>query len=532
MYFSTITRLITALFAQHPFNSSITHKTGQRYCFYDIFKNYVLKKVMDTIIKTPQHRTKPTLGALIRDAHFCILSFLSLKDLIRFIALSKKTLTSVKYLLSLKEQRLPIPKAQSTAEDQHQNLAYWLYTQIKTQKNRPLTITPLTHRNIILDNGFQIFQFKDPYSEPTTRTRNQNITGFSREHELFCNSHNRISIHSRNGATQGQHTVDLDKTALRSWQKENNVDIQQILSTESKSSFVILSTSGDVYGVGHNSKGKFAPHEKRVTIPKKLPFPHDISIKKIAVSAESLAFIDQKGNVYTTGAINSFLANTLNHRATNAMPRKMTSNERFIEVAVSDNHLLALSDKYEVWVLGCNRNNQLGLDPTISKDADEAVQPWHTRDIVQKIDLTPHLREGDKPIKLVTASYSSFMITEQGDVLGCGNNFAYTLGLEENDSIYPITCLQHRDHRKSIKQVITNHSKRGESAFTMLITNTRALLWSGMWKGKEGRNSIEQKGFTELTHDHFTTRLNSQTLQSKLPKQHKRHKPSKNKPSS
>ncbi len=451
---------------------------------------------------------------LHEDNYHIIFSYMPLPRLIAFSNLNKALQNTVKKLLQLSEQHNHVygnneavldtlESLQNTAETSSftsfiRPLIIWLYTRIQQLKKSPLSFNIITKTQqnsylfsqqylttpakILFDDqvNIHVIQPQHQDAQPTKKTvKPGHLSACSSICTLYSKDHhNGLSILPH----QGKESLNtLEKRIFRNWEKTHDIKLKKILAGEN--CFVLVTQEGEAYGVGHNRSNMFYPKHKNKTLhnPRKILLPDGCSIKKIALSRNSMAIIDHQGNLYTYGNINAYRnqeQEVIDNPTTNATPLIITSNQKFIDVSIASEHLIALSDQHKLWGLGRNNHNQIGLQNS-PQAPFQAIEQDGSNTLVEIPEIG--LECDNHPVHVHTDSFSSFFTTAKGQVFACGDNLFHMLGLPENEGYYPFTKIP-TDPKKLFTQVYSYTKAAQQNAFSILVTRDRELFWCGQWQ--------------------------------------------------
>lgn len=464
-------------------------------------------------------RTNNVSPQLNEDNYHSIFSYIPLTRLIVFTNLNKTLLNTVKKLIRLSEQNINIFATNNTilsilesleeqlkksSAQQADNirtltrpLVSWLYTRIQQQKKQPLTFNIITanpdnythnHQHnikpakLLFDNQLKINIAQPPYTEarPTQRiTRPGHLSASGSTCTLYTKKNNRcLSISPHLGQESKQY---LNKKDLRDWERRYAIKLKNIIS--GVNSFVLITEEGDAYGVGMNHSNMFYSkhNNKPLHTPKKIPLPEGCKVIKVALCKRSMAIIDDKGNLYTSGNINAHLnpqQELIDDPVTNATPLMVRSNQKFIDVSIASEHLIALSNQHKLWGLGRNTHNQIGLEDTPIADLHVVTQENASTIVEVNAGKLDH---DDQPVYVHTDKFNSFFTTAKGLVFGCGWNLFNVLGLPNKGACYPFTQIP-TDREKFFTQVYSHSKTNQPNVFSILATRDRELFWSGQWQ--------------------------------------------------
>lgn len=108
-------------------------------------------------------------------------------------------------------------------------------------------------------------------------------------------------------------------------------------------------------------------------------------------------------------------------------------------IAIGEGHTLFLSTKGDVYGSGSNKFFQLGFD----KDNDPSVYTFEPLNLSSKVK------------QIAAANNNSFILTEEGVLLGCGRNFYGQLGLKHRNPVHQFTKIPSPDRKKIEKIVVS-----------------------------------------------------------------------------
>ena len=130
------------------------------------------------------------------------------------------------------------------------------------------------------------------------------------------------------------------------------------------SSSIFIDHNGNVFSCGSNYWGELGlGHRSPVTFPCKIPFPPGIKIKSCSVGASHALFLDEDGNVWTSGyqpAVNLKGAQYATARAV-VNPEKIQKMCNIVGVFAGCRSSFFIDSSYAIFAMGLNYNGQLGV---------------------------------------------------------------------------------------------------------------------------------------------------------------------------
>ncbi|KAG9256638.1 regulator of chromosome condensation 1/beta-lactamase-inhibitor protein II [Emericellopsis atlantica] len=130
-------------------------------------------------------------------------------------------------------------------------------------------------------------------------------------------------------------------------------------------------------------------------------------VRKVAAGGYTVMALTQSGGLYAWGAqAPGSHRQQLPIAALNGVPNyvEVDGDVDIQDIAVGECHAITLSTEGEVFVLGGNRNGQLGL----GQAATDHVSSW------TKLDIP--LRENERVVGVFAGARSSFLLTEEGTI--------------------------------------------------------------------------------------------------------------------
>eukprot|EP01091_Cochliopodium_minus_P002605 TRINITY_DN12450_c0_g1_i1.p1 TRINITY_DN12450_c0_g1~~TRINITY_DN12450_c0_g1_i1.p1 ORF type:complete len:237 (-),score=45.82 TRINITY_DN12450_c0_g1_i1:263-946(-) len=204
---------------------------------------------------------------------------------------------------------------------------------------------------------------------------------------------------------------------------------------------MMLYNIGKLFVCGNNKNGQWGVE----TIPEKkiqILLSKDNSITKIACGLKHCMYLTNEGSVYVYG-FNDYGQLGLGHTMEQTTPL-MLGEDSFtselielmeIKKKIAKNifcggfHSFILYDDGELFTMGCNRNGQLGLGPSV------------------KNQTTPILLIKEPGIKdVVCGSEHSIYTLDSGEIFVFGNNRSGQLGLGHNVNQKNSTTFENRKH--------------------------------------------------------------------------------------
>lgn len=465
--------------------------------------------------------------SLLEDNFYSIFSFVPLTKLIGLSNLNKTLQNTVKNLLRLSEQGTSIfgkhepvltllhtleqTPGMATTRKFIRPLIAWLSIRIQQQKSQLLSfhiITPPSSSEhgtpkpakLIIDNQLQIRISQPPHrkSHPTQILNNPGRQSATNAIcTLYTKQHNAtLSLKKHLGKETSKR---LNKTDLTNWEIQNAFKIRNIIP--GVKCFVLVTEEGDAYGVGVNKNNMFCAQNKNenLTTPHKILLPENRKVKKIALSKDSMAILDDKGSLYTYGAINAHLnqqQDVIDDPETNATPLLASHSLKFIDVSIASEHLIALSDQHTLWGLGRNKYNQIGLQNSTGTHFNVIE---HTNTNTLEAITVKQLADGDYPVRVNTNNLNSLFTTVKGHVYACGLNQHHMLGLPVNKARYPFTQIP-TPPGTFFSQAYSYSSSSNKNNLSVLATRDREFFWAGKWHVTHSQ-FVEEKTHTLLPHN-------------------------------
>ena len=232
---------------------------------------------------------------------------------------------------------------------------------------------------------------------------------------------------------------------------------------------VFYTESGKIYQVGDNGDGQLGTGDNEDSIVPILldlsPLADDEQILEI-VAGKDITLLrtnqnrwygigDNTSNLITATAIEEITV------LTEIVLVGLLEDERFIQLALGNNHTLGLTSLGHLYAWGLNVSGQIGLDETIQSSI-----------IPQKVQLT--LNSEEYVTNIYASGNTSFALTSDGRLFGWGNNENGELGLgTTNNQFSPILL---NFPQLNVAETIVSFYLDG-SNYYIITSADRVLAW-------------------------------------------------------
>ncbi|KAI0226353.1 hypothetical protein L0F63_002821, partial [Massospora cicadina] len=188
-----------------------------------------------------------------------------------------------------------------------------------------------------------------------------------------------------------------------------------------------LTLKGDLYSWGCNDE-KALGRSGVEYVPEKVVFEDHVDIVQLAAGDSISAVLTSSGEIYLWGTFRTFtglLGFVSQPGALQATPVKLKAPKgvQFVQIVAGNNHLLALTTKGTVYVVGDNEAGQLGL-------RSSSRHPHSTA----SLNLAPLALKNI--VHLAAGGYHSFAVSATGQVYSWGQNNYFQCGIPEASPRY------------------------------------------------------------------------------------------------
>lgn len=230
-----------------------------------------------------------------------------------------------------------------------------------------------------------------------------------------------------------------------------NVDVKPARAAMGRNFTLMLKNDGTVWSSGSNRYGQLgyaAGYEKLfdkdADINTNFQQIKTLSNIKAVYAAEQTGFaIDTNGTVWSWGSNNKGeLGNAApdnpNQNVSSVLsrftPQKIEFSDPVVELACGVDHIIALTEKGEVFAWGANNDGQLGMgDQSKITDAPE----WSDIHIIRRTQFTPFKIEelSNDVIAISAEKYGNLALKENGDVWAWGTVVGWNYSQKDGDPV-------------------------------------------------------------------------------------------------
>lgn len=211
---------------------------------------------------------------------------------------------------------------------------------------------------------------------------------------------------------------DQGKRYVLSKIQNSPIGIKQVYPSDRWS--YILTETNELYVVGANDEGQLGLGDKtnRLVYTEVNSRPDDI--KLLSLGCKHAKILTDSGDIWATG-YNQYgsygsTANSVNFKKLTGLPVGI------VDIFSGYAHTMILTDTNDLYASGYNYNGQLGLGDFTNKTAFTKVTNRPAN--IKKVFINPY-------------GFNTFILTNAGEVYGCGMNGSGQLGVGDNTS-YPM----------------------------------------------------------------------------------------------
>lgn len=179
--------------------------------------------------------------------------------------------------------------------------------------------------------------------------------------------------------------------------------------------------------LGHGNKSMYRT-------PKKVEFFNGIPIKKVVCGEDFTVFLTENGEVYTCGSDYSGCigcGGTLGDNVLTPYKIEALVGKNVVKIACGDSHVIAVTDKHEVYAWGCGECGRLGLGHEDDCDIPQLVNLPHTYSSIVDVSC---------------GRDNSFLLTSQGNLLAFGSNENNKMALNQTVHLKSNKSSSESDH--------------------------------------------------------------------------------------
>ena len=190
---------------------------------------------------------------------------------------------------------------------------------------------------------------------------------------------------------------------------------------------IVLTEGGELWGFGRNINGLLGLEHNQRSVNEFISIapPGLGRVSQVVIGYSHTLVLTEEGDLWGHGDNkDGQLGLRHNQESVNELTRiqRPAGLGRIAQVCTGYGHSLVLTDAGELWGCGRNRNGQLGLG--------------HNYESVNKFIRIQRPADLGRISQVVTGYLHTLVLTEEGDLWGCGRNDWGDLGLGHNEDVY------------------------------------------------------------------------------------------------
>ena len=329
-------------------------------------------------------------------------------------------------------------------------------------------------------------------------------------HNLALTKDGKVYVWGSNAYGQlGINSTVNSKYAVLMLNEIGTEEIQNIVDIAAGRSYsVIVKSNGDTYAVGHNVYGQLGNGAKTNTsILSKVKEVQNVI--QVAAGQYHTTMLRADGTVWSVGrnyngelGLNSNSSSSTGSDQGVSYARQVKNSENngvlknISQIAVGGYHNVALTNSKQVYTWGYGKDGQLGLNSTVSYALPQIL-----------LDNTDGTNGVGNIAKIGTSERSTFVVTDNNEVLATGENSNYQLAQNNNTDLLKITNLYNQDGENYINNIINVISSSSNTNNTAVIKADGTVWVSGL-------NAYGQVGNSKYETTTVYTRMGNARLET------------------